>query len=67
MKLFVCKNTQSVVAVTLCMRVWIEIYVEQHHLDVYDVTLCMRVWIEMLPNRSFRLAACGHPLHEGVD
>ena len=44
-------STNSVLKVTLCVRVWIEIQVRALFLSALFVTLCVRVWIE-IPSAS---------------
>ncbi len=53
--------------VTLCVRVWIEIWKEPRAPADHLVTLCVRVWIEIIGSLPCRLTMLCHPLREGVD
>ena len=53
--------------VTLCVRVWIEMYCLSLNLATISVTLCVRVWIEICTTRIIQCLNLCHPLREGVD
>ena len=54
-------------AVTLCVRVWIEIAWLLVALAPDTVTLCVRVWIEIFKAAQNQMKGLSHPLREGVD
>ena len=58
--------TQNV-AVTLHVRVWIEIIHFEKRARIYPVTLHVRVWIEMMNEIVTDGMPSCHPPREGVD
>ena len=54
MKLIDPQQMQSFAHVTLCVRVWIEMYPCTAMPLINPVTLCVRVWIEISSCVSFR-------------
>ena len=67
LKWYSCTRFPGCTFVTLCVRVWIEIFYTELLCFYIKVTLCVRVWIEIqitLCNLPIRF---GHPLREGVD
>ena len=54
-------------AVTLSVRVWIEIIKRTKSFILKMVTLSVRVWIEMFARPDTNVTEIGHPQCEGVD